>query len=61
MMMFGLVTSDVHIMPPFIFSHNPRLNTDINVKSVKVVVVVWIKRVAIERAYIFQQEAAPCL
>lgn len=59
-MVFGVVTSDGDVMPPFMFPQGLRLNTDGYIKCLEEVVLPWIKGVAGERPYAWQQDSAPC-
>ena len=58
--MFGLVTSDGHVMPPFMMSHGPRLNRATYVKCLEEVVLLWTEKVASRRLYFWQEDSAPC-
>ena len=57
-MEFGVITHDGEIMTPFIFPHG--LNTEAHIKCREEVVMLWIKRVADGRPYVWQQDSAPC-
>ena len=48
-MMFGMVTSDSDVMPPFIFPHHFRLNAEAYVKCLEKVILTWIERVVAGR------------
>ena len=48
-MSFEVVTSDVDVMPPFIFPHGLRPNTEAYVKYPEEAVLPWIERVAARR------------
>ena len=56
---FVEVTSDDNILHPFIFPHSFRLNSQADIKYLEDVVLIWIKRVAPGRPYIWQQDSAP--
>ena len=43
-MVFGMVTSNGDVMPPFFFAHGLRLNTEAYIKCLEEVVLPWIKR-----------------
>ena len=51
-MVFGVVTRDGDIMPPFIFHHNLTLNMDALIKHLEKEVLSWIKRLAAGRSYL---------
>ena len=44
-MVFGLVTIDGDVKPPFIFLHNFRLNMEVNIKCLSEVMLPWIDEV----------------
>ena len=58
-MVFGVVSSDGDIMPPFIFPHGLKLNTEAYIKCLEKVVLPWIVEVATGRPYVWQQDSAP--
>ena len=47
-------------MPPFIFQHGPRLNTETYIKCPEEVVLTWIKRMTDGIPYALQQASEPC-
>ena len=49
---FGVVTSDGNIIPPFIFLHGPRLNPKASIKCLEEVVLPWIIRVTTGKSYV---------
>ena len=51
-MVFGMVTSNGDIMPPFIFPHSLRLNTEAHIKYLEEIVLAWIERVAAGEPYV---------
>ena len=55
-MVFGVVTSNGDIMPPFIFLHGFKLNMEIYIKFLEEVVLLWIKWVVAARPIIWQQD-----
>ena len=57
-MVFGVVTCNGDIMPPFIFPHDHTLNMEVYIKNLKEVVLPWIKRVAAAKPYDWQQDCA---
>ena len=46
---FAVVTSNGDIMPPFVFLHGFKLNTEAYIKSMEEIVLFWIERVAAGR------------
>ena len=58
-MVLRVVTNDCDIMPSFVFSYGPRLNTEAYIKCLEEVVPPWIKRVAAQRLYAWQQISVP--
>ena len=50
-MVFGVVTSDADVMPPFIFQQGLRLNTESKTKSLAEVDLPKIRRMAAGRSY----------
>ena len=56
---FGVVTNDGIYMPPFIFPHGFRLNTEPETKSLEELVLAWIEKVAVKRSYAWQQNSVP--
>ena len=54
------VISNGDVMPPFIFPRSLRLNMEAYIKCLKELVLSWIKRVVVERPYVWQQDAAQC-
>ena len=50
-MVFGKVTGDSDVMPPFIFPHGLKLNMEAYTKCMEKVVLPWIKRMAAGRSY----------
>ena len=59
-MVFGVVSSEGHVMPPHIFEAGLRVNTKIYLEVMKDNVVPWIKEVAGDRPWVWQQDSAPC-
>ena len=45
-MVFGVVIKNSNVMPPFIFPHSVRLNTEAYIKWLEKIVLLWIKRKA---------------
>ena len=48
LVVFGVVISNGDVLPPFIFPHDLRLNTEVYTKWPKEVVLLWIKWMAVE-------------
>ncbi|QQP53619.1 Uncharacterized protein FKW44_006153 [Caligus rogercresseyi] len=59
-MVFGIISSNGDVMPPYFFPKGLRLNSEGYVALMKDVVAPWIKKVAAGRPYVFQQDSAPC-
>ena len=55
-MVFGVVSSEGHIMPPHIFQVGLKVNTKVYLKSV---VIPWCNQVAGGRPWVWQQDSAP--
>ena len=58
-MVFGVVSSDGHIMPPHIFEVGLKVNTKVYLDVLKSVVIPWCNRVADGRPWVWQQDSAP--
>ena len=58
-MVFGVVSSDGHIMPPHIFEVGLKVNTKVYLDMVKSVVIPWYNLVAGGRLWVWQQDSAP--
>lgn len=58
-MVMGVVSNEGDIMAPHFFSKGLRLNSDTYLEVLKDIVVPWMKQVANERYFIFQQDGAP--
>ena len=59
-MVFGVISSDGDVMPPHIFETGLRVDTEIYLQVMETVVLPWIKQVARDRPWIWQQDSAPC-
>ena len=59
-MVFGVVSNEGHVMPPHIFEVGLRVNTDIYLDVLESVVFPWIRRIAGNRPWVWQQDSAPC-
>ena len=57
-MVFGVVSSEGHIMPPHIFKVGLKVNTKVYL-DVKGVVIPWCNQVAGGRPWVWQQDSAP--
>ena len=55
-MVFGVVSSEGHIMPPHIFEVGLKVNTKLYLDVVKSVVILWCNRVACGRPWVWQQD-----
>ena len=58
-MVFGVVSSEGHIMPPHIFEVGLKVNTKVFLDVLKSVVIPWCNQVAGGRAWVWQQDSAP--
>ena len=58
-MVFGVVSSVGHIMPPHIFEVGLKVNTKVYLDVLKSVVIHWCDRVAGGRPWVWQQNSAP--
>ena len=58
-MVFGVVSSEGHIMPPHIFEVGLKVNTKVYLDVLKTVVIPWCNQVAGGRPWVWQQESAP--
>ena len=56
---FGVVSSQVHIMPPHIFEVGLKVNTKVYLDVLKSVVIPWYNQVAGGRPWVWQQDSAP--
>ena len=59
-MVFGVVSSEGHVMPPYIFPKGLKVNTEEYLKVLEMHVLPWIRKVAAGRPYVWQQDSAPC-
>ena len=60
-MVFGVVSSEGHIMPPYIFPKGLMVNTLEYLKVLEMYLMLWICKVAAGRPYVRQQDSAPCV
>ena len=58
-MVFGVVSSEGHIMPPHIFEVSLKVNTKVYLDVLKSVVIPWSNQVAGGRPWVWQQGSAP--
>jgi DDE superfamily endonuclease len=58
-MVFGVVTNEGHVMPPYFFPQGLRVNADAYIETLDTIVKPWIDTVAQGRPYVFQQDSAP--
>ena len=58
-MVFGVVSSEGHIMPPHIFKVSLKVNTKVYLDELKSVMIPWCNQVAGGRPWVWQQDSAP--
>ena len=58
-MIFGVVSSESHIMPPHIFEVGLKVNTKVYLEVLKSVVIPWCNQMAGGRPWVWQQDSAP--
>ena len=58
-MVFGVVSSEDHIMPPPIFEVGLKVNTKVYLDVLKSVMIPWYNQVADGRSWVWQQDSAP--
>ena len=58
-MVFGVVSSEGHIMPPHIFEVGLKVNTKVYLDVLKSVVIPWCNQVAGDRPWVLQQNSTP--
>ena len=58
-MVFGVVSSEGHIMPPHIFEVSLKVNTKMYLDVLKSVVIPWCNQVASDRPWVWQRDSAP--
>ena len=56
---FGVVSSEGHIMPPHIFEVGLKVNTKVYLDKLKSVVIPWCNQVAGGRPWVWEQDPAP--
>ena len=57
-MVFGVVSSEGHIMPPHVFEVGLKVDTKVYVNVLKSVVIPWCNQVAGGRPWVWQQDSA---
>ena len=57
-MVFGVVSSEGHIMPPHIFEVGLKVNTKMYLDVLKSVVIPWCNQVAGGRPWVWQQDSS---
>ncbi len=58
-MVYGVVSSQGHIMPPHIFEVGLKVNTKVYLDVLKSVVIPWCNQVVGGRPWVWQQDSAP--
>ena len=58
-MVFGVVSSEGHIMPPHIFEVGLKVNTKVYLDVLKSVVIPWCNQVASGRPWVWLQDSVP--
>ena len=58
-MVFGMVSSESHIMPPHIFDVSLKVNTKVYLDVLNNVVISWCNQVAGGRPWVWQQDLTP--
>ena len=58
-MVFGVVSSEGHMMPPHIFEVGLKVNTTVYLDVLKSVVIPWCNQMAGNRPWEWQQDSAP--
>ena len=58
-MVFDVVSSESHIMPPYIFEVGLKVNIKVYLDVLKSVVISWCNQVASGRPWVWQQDSAP--
>ena len=58
-MVFGVVSSEGHIVPPHIFEVGLKVNTKVYLFVLKTVVIPWCNQVTGGRPWLWQQDSAP--
>ena len=58
-MVFGMVSSEDHIITPYIFEFGLKVNTKVYLDVLKSVVIPWCNQVTGGRPWVWQQDSAP--
>ena len=58
-MVFGVLSSEGHIMPPHIFEVGLKVNTKLYLDALKSVVIPWCNQVTGGRLWVWQKDSAP--
>ena len=58
-MVFGVISSEGHIMPPHIFEIGLKVNIKVYLNALKSVVITWCNQVAGGRPWVWQQDSVP--
>ena len=58
-MVFGVVSSEGHIMPPHIFEVGLKVNTKVYLDVLKSVMIPWCHQVAGDRPWVWRQDSTP--
>ena len=58
-MVFGMVSSEGHIMPPHIFEVGLKVNTKVYLDVLKSEGIPWCNQVAFSRPWVWQQDSMP--
>ena len=58
-MVFSVISSEGHIMPPHIFEIGLKVNTKVYLDVLKSVVIAWCNQVAGGRPWVWQQDSTP--
>ena len=59
-MVFGVISSNGDVMPLHLFEMGLTVNTEIYLQAMETVMLPWIKQVAWDRPWKWQQDSAPC-
>ena len=58
-MVFGVISSESHIMPPHIFEVGLKVNAKVYLDMLKSVLISWCNQVADGRPWVWQQDSTP--
>ena len=58
-MVFGVISSEGHTMPPLIFEVDLKVNTKVYLDGLKSVVIPWCNQVTGGRPWVWQKDTAP--